>query len=860
MPAPMGAAALLGIAGVLLAMGESRAAFVEVAGSWGVADGDSMSYAAGFLDFDGDGDLDFTVNNHWKGPAELLRNDGGAPLVSHSSHYGTGNSDRHEGGLWADLDNDGDPDEYILHPRNQNNELFWNQGQGVFVEGAIAAGVNDFDGRGRELAVADFNGDHLLDLWLVNAYRAGFVRPNRLFWNNGDGTFTMQPNVGVMFEARLHTAAADYDQDGRVDIVSTSPSFQPGEFWRNNGNGTFTNVTASVFPGITLPLEQGQGLTWADYDDDGWLDLLATGGNRAVWETIALEADSLRFYVEPDTGQTRTIVIVTDGDSVTVNGVRGDYSTLNLYYGSSGAFTTTFPATFALDQLDGVPAPLTVTRALYLWRTAGAGADSVTLVAGGAGGTSLFEVGGSLRASGGGILSWNTLPLLPPPPYVGDDWSNRLYHNEGDGTFTEVTATAFAVNDGVSNTKGAAWGDYDNDGRLDVYMCNGGTVDTGNLPNWLFRNNGDGTFTEVAAAEGVQGTTRGMSDGASWGDLNEDGFLDLFVANGAEHPPIGVGPRELFLNTPNGNHWIRVQLRGLVSNGSGIGARLRFVSASGTRWRYRLGESEEGFAGDPAIHCGLGADAVIDTLQIIWPSGQVDTFEQVQPDLGYFAIEGKPLREMADPHFIVLSGGIQDTLDVDETRQYSVAVDNFGGLAADVTATLEDCATGLPIGWLALDPSSTTVWPGGAPPFTLTADATGLAEGAYCGRVVFESNSFLGPDTLLVDIEVSDLPVGADVVPALPSAFALSPPRPNPARFFSAFELALPERRVVEARIHDVGGRCVRTLLREARAAGWHRIVWDRADASGRAVAPGVYLLQVTAGADRVSRKVVILD
>jgi hypothetical protein len=821
-----------------------------------------MSYTAGFVDYDGDADPDLFLNNHWKGPAQLFRNDGGTPpFVSKSAHYGNGNQDRHDQ-IWADFDNDGDPDQYACRPRNQANDLYWNLGLDQWLEGAAAAGVDEIDSRGRELTVADFNGDHRLDIFLASDFRAGFTRPNRLFWNNGDGTFTAHPNLTPIYEARLHVSGADYDMDGRPDIILTSEAFHPGRLWRNNGDSTFTDVTAAAFPGITLPLGQGQALSWADYDNDGRLDLLVGGGNRGVWDHVAQQGDSVSWYLESDPNETKFVDVVTDGDSVTVSAIMGGFGNPTMWYGGGGSSTSTFPVTLPLAALDGTPPALSAsTQGLYLWRLPGASADTVRLVAGGSGGGGLLEVGGCLRPNGSGILSWWTAFLEPPPPYSTNNWRNRLFHNEGDGTFTEVTATAFAVNDTTANSKATAWGDFDNDGRIDLFVANGGTVATGNQPNWLFRNNGDGTFTEVAAAEGVEGVgVRGMTDGGVWGDVNGDGALDLFVANGAEHPPFGVGPRQLFLNTPNGNHWVRLQLRGLTSNGSGIGARVRIKSATtGEQWRFRLGESDNCYSDDSALHCGLGADAVIDTVQIYWPSGQLDTYEFVQTDRTYFAIEGKPLRVAVNPHFIVTTPTINETVTTGQVMQRSVFVDNYGGVASYYAASYESCA-GAPIGWLSVSPESALVWPGGRPPLQLTIDASLLPAGSYCGRVIFQTNGFLGPDTLKVNLQVDDTSVPAVPVAALPSRFELGAPRPNPAGRVAVLDLALPAAAPVDVSVFDVTGRRVRGLMDGVQAAGWHPVAWDLRDDSGRRAAPGIYLVRARAGDLRSTRKVVLLS
>jgi hypothetical protein len=560
--------------------------------------------------------------------------------------------------------------------------------------------------------------------------------------------------------------------------------------------------------------------------------------------------------VEAASGEHDGVVFTTDGDSLTLDAIRADYAGLTCWYGDGGSSATSFPVTLALADMVGQPPAFGGgAQGLFLWSVTGT--DTVHFQVGGTG-PSQLNAGGSLRANGSGILSW-TPSIDPPPPYSTQNWSNRLYRNDGGGTFSEVTATAFAVNDSTFNSKAAAWGDYDNDGWTDVYVANGGTVSTGNQPNYLYRNNGDGTFSEVAGPEGVAGATRGMSDGAAWGDVDGDGFLDLFVDNGAEHPPFGVGPRELFMNAPNGNHWISLRLRGLTSNGSGIGARVRFVTASGVQWRTRLGESDNCFSNDQAIHVGLGADTVVDSIQVFWPSGDIRLYEAIPADTKYAAIEGKPIRVAENPHLEVVTADFFDTVELGTVKEYAVQIDNFGGLAADWVARYENCG-GQAIDWTSIDPESSTVFPGGTTPLTLTIDTSTLDLGSYCAKTIFESNSFQGPDTLTVFIEVWSPSTGADVAPGIPDRFRLSSPTPNPTRGAVDFVLALPGAGDASVDVYDVGGRHVRSLLAGFQPAGVHPTRWDARDSRGRPVAGGVYFVRARAGAEHEVHKVVILD
>jgi hypothetical protein len=841
----------------------ANAAFTDVTVPYGISIPPTMSYSASCPDYDGDGIDDLYVGNHWKGPADLYRGLVGGGLIEDSEQYGSGNSDRHDQ-IWGDFDNDGAPDQYIAHgagwPGTQEKELFWNLGNSIFLEGAEAAGVEDEFGRGREATLADFNNDGWLDLYSANDFRAGFPRPNRLFWNNGDKTFTQAPNDSALFVTRLHCSSADYNLDGYPDIAVSTPQFHNGEVYRNNGNGTFTDVTVSAFPGISLPLKQAQGLSWADYDNDGDLDLFAVGGNTPLWDFIALEADSIRFHAPLGDFETKTIQMVTDARSLSVFAAKSDFQPLVCYFGGSGASTTTFPFTVSITNLSGVPpAIFTTDPGVFMWSaTKDAVSDSVYVVFRGPDGATM-EIGGDIQPIDGDVLSWAKGGFPPPPPFSIANWTDRLYRNNGNGTFSEVTSTAFTVNSDRANGAGASWGDYDNDGWIDVFVGNEGTIEVGNQPDYLFHNNGNGTFTEVAAAQGVQGPSIGMTDGGAWGDMNDDGFLDLFVNNGAEYPPFGIGSRSLYLNTPNANHWMVVGLQGIQSNGSGIGARLRFKCATGTRWRTMLGETDVGYAGPLNIHVGLGTDTQCDSLQIFWPSGQIDTHVNVSADTKYFAIEGEPLRVFANPNLVLETTAVADTMPQTEARTYPIDLSNSGGAAAHYAVQISSCA-GQPAPWLTLSQMSGAVWPGSTPTLVLAVDPTSLPFGPQCANVVFTSNDGADSDTVHVDLLIYDPSVTGVETIAAPLRFDLDHPRPNPMSHDSRTTLALPRETTVEVAIFDLAGHRVKSLAQGTKPAGYHVLSWDGRDEQGRRASPGVYFVRAVAGSETRSRKLILLD
>jgi enediyne biosynthesis protein E4 len=158
-----------------------------------------------------------------------------------------------------------------------------------------------------------------------------------------------------------------------------------------------------------------------------------------------------------------------------------------------------------------------------------------------------------------------------------------LYRNNGDGTFTEVTDQADLA--AVINARGAAWGDFNNDGYLDLYVVDSGSDPEGKGPNRLYRNNGDGTFTDVASSAGVDDLVASRGRGAAWGDYDNDGFLDLFVTNGEDNTQFSEGPQILYHNEGNGNHWLKIKLVGRASNRQGLGTKVTIQVGAMTQCR-----------------------------------------------------------------------------------------------------------------------------------------------------------------------------------------------------------------------------------------------------------------------------------
>jgi enediyne biosynthesis protein E4 len=214
---------------------------------------------------------------------------------------------------------------------------------------------------------------------------------------------------------------------------------------------------------------------------------------------------------------------------------------------------------------------------------------------------------------------------------------SALYHNNGDGTFTRMTSSG--ISRPLVKSTGGAWADYDNDGFLDLFVAN----DSG-TKSFLYHNNGDGTFTSVT--NGIVVNDPGNAQGAAWGDYNNDGFPDLFVPN------IRTFKNSLYRNDGNSNAWLTVKLEGRVSNRAAIGSHVRVRATIHGRPMWQLceisGGGSLGSQNDLRAQFGLGDATNVDLVRIEWPSGIVQEAANVSPK--QFLIMTEPSALKADFH------------------------------------------------------------------------------------------------------------------------------------------------------------------------------------------------------------------
>lgn len=474
---------------------------------------------------------------------------------------------------WIDYDQDGLMDLYLTngaatrvyqpqHPLR--GALYRNNGDGTFTDVTGKAGVGAEGLFGMGVAVGDYDNDGFPDLYVV-----GYGR-SILYHNNGDGTFTdVTAHAGVDNAGKWGSSAAwfDYDNDGRLDLVIAnyvdwSPdnnkwcgdhepgrrgychpdvyNAQPPTLFHNNGDGAFSDASRSS--GVGLKPGNGLALLTFDYDDDGWQDIFIA--NDSVPNSL-------------------------------------------FHNNRNGTFTEVAYTAGVAVSIDGRP-------------EAGMGCDAAD-------------------TTGDGWLDLFVAHL--------DFEQDRFYRNLHDGSFEDQTAqvrlayVAFHL-----SGFGTRFLDYDNDGIRDLLVVNGHILDNISLyhadtayaePKLMFHNAGKGIFENVSSSLGPDFAAAKVSRGAAVGDFDNDGDLDILVSNN------GQAPQLLRNDGGNHNHWLEILLVGTRSNRDGVGARVKLVAGDLTLYDQRKGGMSFQSAQDPRLHFGLGDRQKIDAIEIRWPSGEL---------------------------------------------------------------------------------------------------------------------------------------------------------------------------------------------------------------------------------------------
>ncbi|MEJ2006539.1 MAG: CRTAC1 family protein [Acidobacteriota bacterium] len=478
----------------------------------------------------------------------------------------------------------------------------------------------------------DYDQDGLLDIYFVQAGATPAYKPTHplrsaLYHNNGDGTFTdVTEKAGVGGEGHYGqgVCVGDYNNDGYPDLYVTG--YGRGIFYHNNGDGTFTDVTEKA--GVADKGFWSTSAAWIDYDKDGWLDLLVCNylkwtfdssiwcgehrpGYRAYCSPNNFGGEHLKLFHNNRDG-TFTDVSMKSGIGVPqakgMGVVTADFN--NDGWPDIAIANDTWPNFLFINQHDGTFKDVSFISGIA------ASADGK------------YEAGmgiGAADVDGDGWLDIYVTHL--------DFELDRLYHNNHDGTFDDVTYQSGIGNSAIFLSGVAAlFMDYDNDGWPDVVQSNGAMLDNIRLyhnevsykePKLMFRNLGHGKFAKVSKYLGQDFMHPIAGRGLAAADFDNDGDIDFAVVDRGDYPQL------LRNDGGNANNWLTVHLIGTKSNRDGLGSTLKLTSEGVTQFMQAMGGTSYMSASDTRIHFGLGKRKSIESLEITWPSGQVDHLTKV---------------------------------------------------------------------------------------------------------------------------------------------------------------------------------------------------------------------------------------
>lgn len=585
------------------------------------------SYGASWGDFNGDGYPDLFVDNHREWPA-LYRNNGDGTFTDVIlTADGSGvwkarpKQDTH-GAAFADFDGDGDQDIYVTTGGADDGILLVNEGNIFYEQAAQHRLAQDVEGR---LPVwFDFQLDGRLDLAIM-------VRSSsRLYEQRATYPIDFRH---ITSEAGFNCDSMDYGQlsdlngDGVMELIC--------------GNGTFPrrvyDVTTYPFTDITSTVQsipRGTDTAIADFDGDLDPDVFVIAGKKIPSEVQLTGLMSLEAAVGVAPGLEKGFRFQTTGQvSFEVYIKRQISDPANIYIGAGGGHP--LDMTFTLDPADpaveglyphdplldaGVFIGYDPILAEWLVLTSGL-ADHAA--------GSYFAVRSTTAITNAVTINLENGDLPERPYYLNNIGGILVEDGDTRGLLDAVQCVSLVS------------GDFDNDMDVDTYaVCRGGVQ---NLPNRLYENNGDGTFSLVPGLHGAEGVLgfhladkAGLGDSAITADYDLDGCLDLFVTNGLPLQPgrHDSGPDQLFRNDcGSGNHWIELDLQGGgigASNPNGIGARVYVTAGGVTQMREQNGGYHRWSQSDQRLHFGLAANTVVDQLRVDWPSGLVEIFPNAQ--------------------------------------------------------------------------------------------------------------------------------------------------------------------------------------------------------------------------------------
>ncbi len=489
---------------------------------------------------------------------------------------------------------------------------------------------------GTGVAWLDYDQDGLMDLYFVQSGPTDLYKPDHpmrsaLYHNNGDGTFTdVTEKAGVAAENHYGqgVAVGDYDNDGYPDIYVTG--YGSAILYHNNGDGTFTDVTKKA--GVGDEGNWSTSAAWVDYDKDGYLDLVVT--NYIEWSFknnlwCGEHRPGYRSYCHPGNYKGQKTKLYHNNHDGTFSDVSDSSGVGKPEAKGMGVVVADF-------NNDGWPdiaiANDSWPNFLFINKHDGTFQD-ISFISGlAASEDGRYEAGMGIDAADVDGDGWQDVYITHL-----DFELNRLYHNNRDGTFTDVTFSSGIGNKAILlSGVSMKFLDYDNDGWPDILQINGAMVDNVQLyhsevtykePLLMFHNLGKGQFEKIAdGALGPDFSRPIAGRGLATADFDNDGDIDVVTNNRGDYPSL------LRNDGGNANHWLEVLLIGTKSNRDGVGASLKITAGDFVHVEQSKGGMSYMSASDPRILFGLGKHTKIDSLEITWPSGRIDRLKDLPSD------------------------------------------------------------------------------------------------------------------------------------------------------------------------------------------------------------------------------------